>query len=221
MKELKSKVILLGDVNVGKTSIILRYFENKFSQNIENTIGTAFFTKYFPDEAGPSRNVTHKMNVWDTCGQERFVSIASVYYKDANVVIFVVDCKNPHSLKQAELYLGQVRQHSVAKEFFILCVNKVDLLSRYERGSPISLEVMKSCAFYDEIKKFEADNHFKKVFWTSSKDDVNISEVFNFIDEAVETKKISLDVQSKNPNKMFIQSITRDNNPLRQQGGYC
>ena len=98
MKEVKSKVILIGDASVGKTSIILRYFENRFNNRVESTIGTSFFTKIFPEEENSTRAIQHKMNVWDTCGQERFMAIASVFYKDANVVVFVIDCTNKNSL---------------------------------------------------------------------------------------------------------------------------
>lgn len=43
--EIKGKIILLGASKVGKTSMITRYIEDKFSSNVQSTMGTTYFSK--------------------------------------------------------------------------------------------------------------------------------------------------------------------------------
>ena len=70
------KIVLLGDMGVGKTCICNRYYSGEFSANHEATIGGCFLTKDVELE-------THivKFEIWDTAGQERYRSLAQMYYK--------------------------------------------------------------------------------------------------------------------------------------------
>ena len=70
------KVVLLGDMGVGKTCICNRYYSGEFSNAHDATIGGSFFTKDVELE-------THivKFEIWDTAGQERYRSLAQMYYK--------------------------------------------------------------------------------------------------------------------------------------------
>ena len=70
------KIVLLGDMGVGKTCISNRYYKGKFSDQHEPTIGGSFMTKDVELD-------THivKFEMWDTAGQERYRSLAQMYYK--------------------------------------------------------------------------------------------------------------------------------------------
>lgn len=70
------KIVLLGDMGVGKTSICNRYYSGEFSGTHEATIGGCFLTKDVDLD-------THivKFEIWDTAGQERYRSLAQMYYK--------------------------------------------------------------------------------------------------------------------------------------------
>ena len=70
------KIVLLGDMGVGKTCISYRYYSGKFSETHEPTIGGSFMTKDVELD-------THivKFDIWDTAGQERYRSLAQMYYK--------------------------------------------------------------------------------------------------------------------------------------------
>ena len=60
------KLCLLGDTEVGKTCIALRYVENKFKE-VSNTIGASFLCKTVETE----KKTVYKLNIWDTAGEER------------------------------------------------------------------------------------------------------------------------------------------------------
>jgi hypothetical protein len=73
------KVVLLGEGRVGKTSILLRFMRNDFSDKQTSTLSASFFDKTVPIGAGESA----RMSVWDTAGQERFHALGPLYYRDA------------------------------------------------------------------------------------------------------------------------------------------
>uniref|UniRef100_T1HNV3 Uncharacterized protein n=1 Tax=Rhodnius prolixus TaxID=13249 RepID=T1HNV3_RHOPR len=78
-----SKIIVIGDVGVGKTSLVNRFCHKTFNCNYKATIGVDFEVERF-DIFGVPFNV----QIWDTAGQERFKSLASSYYRAANVSLF-------------------------------------------------------------------------------------------------------------------------------------
>ncbi len=73
------------------------------------------------------------MHIWDTCGQERFMSIAKMYYIDANVVLLVLDCTSEDSLKRAMKQFEKL-ENETKNITVILVINKVDKLFGYQKG---------------------------------------------------------------------------------------
>lgn len=208
MRELNAKIILLGEATVGKSSIILQYFENRFEENIPNTIGTAFLTKSI------EKNDTFlKMNVWDTCGQERFMAIASIYYKDANVILLVIDVTNEKSLEQAEKYLEEIHSNANSNCTLVLLANKIDLLLGYREGQEADERLKSKCEFYDKIKKFKSKNNFDALFWISAKDGTGVRDIFDFIANGALNGQIRITETSgkTNAKKLLAQSITHKN----------
>jgi Ras-related protein Rab-7A len=93
------KVIVLGDMGVGKTSLIKRYANNTFSNTYKATIGADFLSK---DVMLDDRQVT--LQIWDTAGQERFQSLGTAFYRGADAVILVYDVTNPKSFEQLSVW---------------------------------------------------------------------------------------------------------------------
>lgn len=81
------RLLLLGDSTVGKTSFIMRYCKNKFLTTLSSTLGVDFHMKML-DIDGKSI----ALQLWDTCGQERFRSIARSYFRKADGVVLMYDC---------------------------------------------------------------------------------------------------------------------------------
>ena len=73
------KLILIGDSGVGKSCIIQRIGTNSYTKVHEVTIGAEFTTV----AAHISKDVAVKIQVWDSCGQERFNSITRIFYRNA------------------------------------------------------------------------------------------------------------------------------------------
>ena len=87
-KAIPCKVVLIGESGVGKTSIISRYMTDKFSASLGSTPGANFTTKtvFLKDE-----NQSIKFEIWDTAGQEKFRSLAKVFYKNAAICVLVYE----------------------------------------------------------------------------------------------------------------------------------
>ena len=78
------KIILLGDVGVGKTSIISRYYKNEFNTNMMCTATSTYILKVVK-----KNGISYNLNIWDTSGQERYRSVTKLFVQGANIVILV------------------------------------------------------------------------------------------------------------------------------------
>lgn len=91
------KIVLIGDSGVGKTSLLLRFSDNIFSQSPLTTIGLDFKMKTMKVD-----NRIIKMQIWDTAGQERFRSISQTYFRNAHGCIAVYDITRKESFNVME-----------------------------------------------------------------------------------------------------------------------
>jgi len=120
------KLLVVGDANVGKTSLVQRLCERTFPEEHTATLGVDFKTFEFGN--GDQRV---KLQMWDTAGEERFRDFTTAYYKSAQAVIIVYDVTNSLSFQHIDEWLSVIEKHAkhVKK---ILLGNKVDLLSQRE-----------------------------------------------------------------------------------------
>lgn len=80
------KIVFIGDISVGKTSIIARFIENKFRDNYDPSIGVDFASKTIR-----FRGKYVKMQMWDTAGQEKYKGLIPSYIKGSSVIFLVYD----------------------------------------------------------------------------------------------------------------------------------
>ena len=99
-KALEAKVVLLGDPNVGKSSIAQRFCKNIFSNQHIATIGGAYLQQKVLLDTGE----TMKLHIWDTGGQERFRAMANLYYKGAAAANHICYICNLYSKKNQTFY---------------------------------------------------------------------------------------------------------------------
>ena len=96
------KVVLLGESGVGKTSIISRFINNVFGENIISTTGASYAGKTMTfDEFGGK---AIKFEIWDTAGQEQYRSLTKIFYKDAAAAILVYDITRKDSFLELKNY---------------------------------------------------------------------------------------------------------------------
>jgi small GTP-binding protein len=115
------KVVVAGDGNVGKTSLIRRFCENKFEATRVATIGVDFQTQTvdLPEK-------TVKLSIWDMAGQDRFEVIRSGFYRGSRAAALVYDVTEPDSFAHLERWRQEI-QKAVEQQPFIVIGNKIDL----------------------------------------------------------------------------------------------
>ena len=153
------KVLLLGNSDVGKSSLLLRYVDSVWNDAFVPTIGVDFKVKTLNIN---NKNV--KMQIWDTAGQERFRTVVSTYFKGAHGILLLYDVTNKDSFKNLESWLIEIEKNSNQKVLKILIGNKCDLTEERE----ITAEEGKAFALRNGMEFME----------TSAKMNTNVTEAF-------------------------------------------
>ena len=164
------KIITLGNSAVGKSSFILKYTDNSFSQEYLSTLGVDYKHKKIKLKNGKDVRV----RIFDTAGQERFKSVSFSFIKKADGVILIYDISDLDSFKAVDNWIKSIRETGKEKLPIVLVGNKCDL-SDDERK--ISLKEGQDKANEFQIPFYE----------TSCKDGINIKEVFEkLVDDIIE-----------------------------------
>ena len=119
------KYIIIGDSGVGKSCILLRFVEDTFNPNLENTIGVEFGAKQV--EVGGKQI---KLQIWDTAGQEAFQSITRSYYRSSAGALLVYDVTNKDSFENIANWLDEARVNGNPEMVLCLVANKCDLTEK-------------------------------------------------------------------------------------------
>ncbi|NWZ58185.1 RAB17 protein, partial [Haliaeetus albicilla] len=121
------KVVLLGSMSVGKSSLAYRYVKNDFKELLP-TVGCSFFTQTLNLEVA-----TVKFEIWDTAGQEKYHSVCHLYYRGAHAALLIYDITNKETLNKAKLWLRDLEKEFLPNEIVIALVgNKMDLAAERE-----------------------------------------------------------------------------------------
>ena len=121
------KVLLLGNSDVGKSSLILRYVDQVWSDTFVPTIGVDFKVKTLEID-----NKQIKMQIWDTAGQERFRNVISSYFRGSHGILLIYDITNRDSFKNLENWLIEIEKNASQNVLKILIGNKNDLVNDRE-----------------------------------------------------------------------------------------
>ena len=155
--EVMFKVVLIGDMKVGKTNIVSRYIKNEFNKDSMSTIGVEFGSKELVIEG---HNV--KVQIWDTAGQEKYKSITNAYYKGAKGAFVVYDITNKNSFDNADNWLNNLRASADKKCSIILIGNKSDLEDKREVSIEQGEEKAKNSEIaFMETSALSGDNIYK------------------------------------------------------------
>ena len=192
------KILIIGDSNVGKTSILLQYTSNFFQETHIATIGVEFKLKEITLD-----NIEYKLNIWDTAGQERFKAITKSFFKAADGIIFVYDITKKTSFTNIKNWFQDAE--SKTNDFKSIIVgNKIDLNDERtvtpEEGQNFANK--KNCPFFE----------------SSAKDKINIDEIFlTLLKEILKNKKDVIDSKIKEEEK----TINLDNNNIQKKTKKC
>ncbi len=177
-KTFEFKVILLGNVSVGKTSIADRFIHNYFKENYKCTIQAEQRAKIINEDS----NTIIKLNIWDTTGQEKFRSLTRQFYRDSDGAIIVFDLTSQQSFEQLSDWIEDLKSYGPGDTEIIIIGNKSDLVN--ERVIP-----------QEDIISFVKEDY--SYFEVSAKNGNNISLAFDKIKELMMENKKRKDKQKK------------------------
>ncbi|XP_068950208.1 ras-related protein Rab-20 [Petaurus breviceps papuanus] len=201
MKKPDVKIVLLGDMNVGKTSLLHRYMERRFQETV-STVGGAFYLKQWR---------SYNISIWDTAGREQFHGLGSMYCRGAAAIILTYDVNHLQSLTELEDRFLSLTDTASTDCLFAIVGNKIDLTDEVDvedgaRGlndsgkavsSPDSARAARrvclddAMALYKKILKYrmldekEVPAAEKMCFETSAKTGYNVDHVFETLFDMV------------------------------------
>jgi len=115
-------LVLIGDSGVGKSCLLLRFADDKWTDSYISTIGVDFKIRTIELDGK-----TIKLQIWDTAGQERFRTISSTYYRGAHGIIVVYDITNLDSFNNVKRWLEEINKYARENVNKLLVGNKLDL----------------------------------------------------------------------------------------------
>ena len=118
----KVKFIIVGDSCVGKSNILLRFYQNRFDSNKAATIGMEFVSKHYI-----YNNTDYLIQIWDTAGQEKYKSVTRTYYKASAIAMIVYDITKKTSFENIKSWLSDCKEMVPSTALLVLIGNKNDL----------------------------------------------------------------------------------------------
>ena len=158
--DLSFKIIVIGDSNVGKSSLANKAIKNKFDAGYSATLGFEYFSYFIKiDEK------IIKLQIWDTCGQEIYQSLITNFYRNSSLAIMVYAINNRTSFEHIDNWLKEIKRNSNPDAKIFLIGNKNDL----DEERIIS---------YEEGKNYADELEFSKFFESSAKSGFNAKDIF-------------------------------------------
>jgi small GTP-binding protein len=206
--DLAIEIMVIGQSGSGKTNLIQRFVNNKFSDSNIPTISTDVFRVQ-----DTFNGIKARVKFWDTAGQERFQALTASFYHNADAVILVYDTTNRESFQKISFWLSQVKINCRKPVRLMLIGNKNDLVSDRQ----IALEEAKSFAKHNDMMFFEASAK------TNEAECVNVA-FRSLIEETSKVLYVLVSNERKIHERVIRESITRleeKSAPKKKNDGCC
>ena len=169
------KIILIGNVSVGKTSIFNKFTTGDFSKIYKSTIAAEFKSKLLK----VNKNLWAKLVIWDTCGTENYRSLTRQYYRGADGAIVIFDLTDQSSFNDLKKWIKDIKNYGEKDIQIIIVGNKLDLFNQRK-------------VTQSQANNFCNENKYKYIE-ASAKDGTNLLKIF---------EELTFDLTNKNQEKI-------------------
>jgi len=182
------KIVLIGDVDVGKSSLYVRFRDNRFIEILRTTAGmdNCKRTVTYTDSSGTLTEGT--LNLWDTAGMERAGSLTSNYYLSTHAIFLCYDVTEPGTLSSLKNWMNEATRYTRdSPVLYFLIGNKLDLNHEIQ----VSEETAKNFA---ESVKIPTERTFRISVKSGTGVDHMFSKAFNLLAKAMAPSQHNPDV---------------------------
>lgn len=116
------KIVLVGECSVGKTALTQRLVYDMYNKKMDATIGVDYSTKILK----MSDSSLVKLQMWDTAGQENFISLIRTYYKDVGGAIIMFDLCDRRTFNRVHFWYNELKKNALEDYPILLIGNKLD-----------------------------------------------------------------------------------------------
>ena len=156
------KVVLVGESGVGKTSIISQFTSKTFDSHRETSLSAQFISKTV-DFKDIGKQI--KFDIWDTVGQEKYRSLAKIFYKDAKVIVFVYDITTEYSFNELKNYwYEETKANSDGNPILAVVGNKIDLYNNQKVSNTDGKEFAESIGAIFQTTSALSDSGISNLF---------------------------------------------------------
>jgi small GTP-binding protein len=138
-----TKVIIVGDPSVGKTSLLMQFTSSAFDPAVESTVGALFHARQIE-----TANGAVNLLMWDTAGQERYRSLIPLYSRSASAAILVVDVSRQSTYDSVGAWHTMLQEQCPPDVRIYVVANKIDLPVRIPIGDLEEWAVRHRCRFF-------------------------------------------------------------------------
>lgn len=171
--EIAVKVVIVGNGAVGKSSMIQRFCKGLFTRDYKKTIGVDFLERIIDVNCEEVR-----LMLWDTAGQEEFDAITKAYYRGAQAAVLAFSTVDRCSFEAIRSWKKKV-EDECGEIPMVIVQNKIDLIDQ-------------AVVEADEVETLARELHCR-LYRTSVKEDLNVSQVFNYLAEKYLSQLDALD----------------------------
>ena len=193
------KLVIIGELAVGKSSILMRFCDNEFGLNMIGTSGVDFRTKMINIE---QRDI--KLSIYDTAGQSRFKSITKHFFVGAKGIIVVYDTSDKATYDNLKEWMKTIKDNASEFVEIMLVGNKIDLPKQVSS---------------DEGKAYAKENTVNFVE-TSAKTGTGVEKLFDSIVKNI-IKRDEMKEKNESAKSLLINIVKDDDGKKNKSKGCC
>ena len=193
------KLIIIGSVSVGKTSLLIRYATGNFQNILKSTSTPSYIPK-----TKMVNNKLYEIRLWDTAGQEKYRSLTKIFIKDAKIALLVYAIDDENSFKDLDMWLNIVKEVNNEKIILGIAANKADL---YDKA---------------KVTDEQGKQYAKKIgaSWSSTSSLQDDNGIDGLVDELLE-KYLKIKGNNGNTNENKGITLSSKNMEENEKGGGC